>query len=483
MELTLKQKTAFGIGAVGKDMVYALSASYVMYYYQDVLGLSASFVGVVLMAARFFDAFNDPFMGVLVAKTRTRWGRFRPWIFSGTLLNALVLYALFAAPVLDEAALMVYFSVVYILWGVTYTMMDIPYWSMIPAVTRTPKDRENLSMVGRTCAGVGSALIAMFTMLLVGALGGNSERAGFRWVALIVSVLFVVTELVCCAAMRETTPSEMKTATVKEMFSALFRNDQAMVVVGSIVLINSALYLTSNFIIYFFKYDLGGAGWKATYTLFSTVGGAAQILGMMVLYPLLRKKFSSTQVFHLSLVLALCGYGTLLVFCLTGLSHSLVLALCGYGTLLVFCLTGLSHSLALLCIPGVVVFACNGMLSVLTTLFLSNSVDYGQLKTGRREESVIFSMQTFVVKAASGVAVFLTGIGLDLIGLVGNTEETGPVAVQSAGTLLGLRLMMTVLPMLVLAGVLVLFRRKFVLTDARAAEISAQLHGEETHHD
>jgi melibiose permease len=362
---------------------------------------------------------------------------------------------------MDEAALMVYFSVVYILWGVTYTMMDIPYWSMIPAVTRTPKDRENLSMVGRTCAGVGSALIAMFTMLLVGALGGDSERAGFRWVALIVSVLFVVTELVCCAAMRETTPSEMKTATVKEMFSALFRNDQAMVVVGSIVLINSALYLTSNFIIYFFKYDLGGAGWKATYTLFSTVGGAAQILGMMVLYPLLRKKFSSTQVFHLSLVLALCGYGTLLVFCLTGLSHSL----------------------ALLCIPGVVVFACNGMLTVLTTLFLSNSVDYGQLKTGRREESVIFSMQTFVVKAASGVAVFLTGIGLDLIGLVGNTEETGPVAVQSAGTLLGLRLMMTVLPMLVLAGALVLFRRKFVLTDARAVEISAQLHGEETHHD
>ena len=261
--------------------------------------------------------------------------------------------------------------------------------------------------------------------------------------------------------MKETTPSEMKTATVKEMFSPLFRNDQAMVVVGSIVLINSALYLTSNFIIYFFKYDLGGAGWKATYTLFSTVGGAAQILGMMVLYPLLRKKFSSTQVFYLSLLLALCGYGILLVFCLTGLSHSL----------------------ALLCIPGVVVFACNGMLTVLTTLFLSNSVDYGQLKTGRREESVIFSMQTFVVKAASGVAVFLTGIGLDLIGLVGNTEETGPVAVQSAGTLLGLRLMMTVLPMLVLAGALVLFRRKFVLTDARAAEISAQLHREETHHD
>ena len=73
----------------------------------------------------------------------------------------MVLYALFAAPVLEGADMMIYFSVIYILWGVTYTMMDIPYWSMIPAVTRTPVDRENLSVVGRTCAGVGSALIAM----------------------------------------------------------------------------------------------------------------------------------------------------------------------------------------------------------------------------------------------------------------------------------------------------------------------------------
>ena len=459
MKLTAKQKAAFGIGAVGKDMVYALSASYVMYFYQDVLRLSATFVGLILMIARVFDALNDPFMGVIVAKTRTRWGRFRPWILTGTVLNALVLYALFAAPDLSQAGMMVYFSIVYILWGVTYTMMDIPYWSMIPAVTSTPADRENLSVVGRTCAGVGAALIAMFTMLLVGALGGDSERAGFKYVALIVSVVFVVTEIVCCAKMKESNQTEMKTATVKEMFRALFSNDQAIVVVLSIVLINSALYLTSNFVIYFFKYDFGGAGWKGSYTLFSTIGGAAQILGMMLLYPLLRKKLSNTGVFTLSLVLALGGYGLLLALCLAGLSGNLIA----------------------LCVPGVVVFACNGMLSVLTTLFLSNSVDYGQLKTGRREESVIFSMQTFVVKAASGVAVFLTGIGLDLIGLVGDTEETGTVAAQSAGTLLGLRLMMTVLPMLVLLAVLYLFRRKFILTDEKAAEINRQLRGEERH--
>ena len=453
MELTLKQKAAFGIGAVGKDMVYALSASYVMYFYQDVLGLSATFVGLILMAARVFDALNDPFMGVLVAKTKSRWGRFRPWLLSGTILNAVVLYALFNTPHAEGAGLMAYFAVAYILWGVTYTMMDIPYWSMIPAVTKTPADRENLSVVGRTCAGVGSALIAMFTVALVGVLGGDSERAGFGRVALIVSVLFVAAEILCCAFFKENSQTEMETAGVKEMFAALLRNDQAMVVVASIVLINSALYLTSNFIIYFFKYDFGGAGWKGSYTLFSTVGGAAQILGMMVVYPLLRRKLSNTRIFAVSLVSAFCAYVVMLAFLLVGLSGHLPLLL----------------------IPGVVVFICNGMLSVLTTLFLSNSVDYGQLKTGRREESVIFSMQTFVVKAASGVAVFLTGIGLDLIGLAGNTDETGPVAVQSAGTLLGLRLMMTVLPMIVLAAAFVLFRKKFILTDQRVEEIGHQL--------
>ncbi len=456
MELNLKQKIAYGIGAVGKDMVYALSASFVMYYYQDVLGLSATFVGTILMVARVFDALNDPFMGVLVAKTRSRWGRFRPWLFSGTVLNAVVLYALFAAPPLEEAGMMVYFSVVYILWGVTYTMMDIPYWSMIPAVTKTPADREKLSVVGRTCAGVGSALVAMFTMLLVGILGGESERTGFRWVALLVAALFIVTETVCCLMFREKSQAEMQTAGVKDMFKALFRNDQALVVVLCIVLVNSALYLTSNFIIYFFKYDFGGEGWKGSYTLFTTAGGAFQILGMMVLYPLLRKKLSNTKIFGMSLIAALAAYGLLLVLCLIGFSHNLIL----------------------LCVPGAVVFACNGMLSVLTTLFLSNSVDYGELKTGRREESVIFSMQTFVVKAASGVSVFLTGIGLDLIGLAGNTDETGPIARQAESTILGLRLMMTVLPMLVLVLALLLFRRKFTLTDEKAREISERLHGE-----
>ena len=98
MKLTWKEKLSYSIGAVGKDMVYMLSASYVLYYFQDLLGVSAVAMGVILLVARIFDAFNDPIMGVVVARTRTRWGKFRPWLLIGTLTNAVVLFLMFSAP-------------------------------------------------------------------------------------------------------------------------------------------------------------------------------------------------------------------------------------------------------------------------------------------------------------------------------------------------------------------------------------------------
>lgn len=140
--LSGREKFAYGIGAVGKDMVYMLSASYISIYFLDVMGISAAAIAVLLMAARVFDAFNDPIMGVLVAKTKTRWGKFRPWLLVGTVTNAVVLYLMFTIPPeLNGAGLVAYASVTYILWGMTYTMMDIPFWSMIPAFTEAGKER------------------------------------------------------------------------------------------------------------------------------------------------------------------------------------------------------------------------------------------------------------------------------------------------------------------------------------------------------
>lgn len=451
--MKLKEKASYGLGAVGKDMVYMLSASYILYYYQDLLGVNAIAMGVILMAARIFDAFNDPVMGIIVAKTRTRWGKFRPWLMIGTVLNAGVLYLMFAAPpAMSGSGLVAYAAITYILWGVTYTMMDIPYWSMIPAFTAGGKEREDLTTLARSCAGVGSALITVVTMILVPMLGKGDERVGFALFSLIVAVIFVIAITVTCLNIKEKSTVDMDAPSVGQMFRALFSNDQAMTVVAAIVLINTSLYITSNLLIYFFKYDIGGENWNAGYVLFNTFGGGMQILSMMLFYPLVRKFLNAMQVFYVSFFMAIGGYALLLVLMFANLTNIFVLM-----------------------IPGFLIFVAFGFLTVLTTVFLANTVDYGDLKNNRRDESVIFSMQTFVVKLSSGVAAFIASVCLSVSRISSDTSEAAASAI-SASSAAVLRMTMSALPILGLLAAAVVFARKYILTDEKMKEITNQLH-------
>ena len=453
MGLTWKEKAAYGLGAVGKDMVYMLSASYILYYYQDILGVNAIAMGIILMAARVFDAFNDPIMGVIVAKTRTRFGKFRPWLMIGTLTNAVILYLMFAAPpALDGAGLVAYAAVTYVLWGVTYTMMDIPFWSMIPAFTQGGKEREGLSTLARSCAGVGSAIVTIITVKCVVWLGQGNELLGFKWFALIIAVLFVVFITITCVSIKEKSTVNVDSPSVGQMFKALIQNDQAMTVVITIVLINCSLYITSNLLIYFFKYDFGGEKWYDSYTLFNTFGGAIQILSMMVFFPLMRKMMSALKVFYDSFVMAIVGNGALFVLTLTNMSN-----------------------IYLLFIPGFFIFTAFGILTVLTTVFLANTVDYGELKNHRRDESVIFSMQTFVVKLASGVAALAASICLTVCNLSNDTSNTAAAVQAADSSLLGLRMTMAGIPIIGLLIAVCIFRRKFILTEEKVQEITEQI--------
>lgn len=466
MNLSFKEKASYGLGAIGKDMVYMLSASYVLYYFQDIMGVSAVAMGIILLIARVFDAFNDPIMGVIVAKTQTKWGKFRPWLMIGTLTNAVLLFLMFSAPTsLSVGSLTAYAAVTYIMWGVTYTMMDIPYWSMIPAFTEGGKEREGLTTLARSAAGVGSALVMIFTMKCVYGLGGmtasggnrQKEIEGFRWFALIVAILFVVFITITCLNIKEKSTVNMKTAKVSDMFKALISNDQAMTVVVSIVLINCAVYITSNLVIYFFKYDFGGTGWYDSFTLFNTFGGGIQILAMMFFFSLLRKFFNTIQMYYICIVSALLGYAALLAITIIGIGNIYVLF-----------------------IPAFFIFSANGMLQVLTTIFLANTVDYGEIKNNRRDESVIFSMQTFVVKLASGVAAFVASICLSVFSLSADTATEAQQKMDlskgvSVSSKMGLRMTMTLLPIAGLFIAAFYFKKKYILTDEKIEEISKQI--------
>lgn len=457
-KLSGAEKFAYGIGAVGKDMVYMLSASYILYYYKYICGVSAVAMGIILFAARVFDAFNDPVMGVLVAKTRTRFGKFRPWLLIGTLSNAVILFLMFSAPpALNGGGLVAYAAVTYILWGVTYTMMDIPYWSMVPAFTESGKERENLSALARSCAGVGSAVISIVTVIAVAAIGklfGGStdveiERIGYKYFALAVAVLFVIFITITCALIKEKSSVDMHSASVSDMVRALVRNDQAMTMVITIVLINTALYITSNLVLFFFKYDFSGAvAWRGDYTLFNTFGGGFQILAMMLLFPLLRKFMNTMKIFYVSFFMAMAGYCILLILSAAG-----------------------AKNIYLLLIPAFLIMSAIGMLNVIVTVFLANTVDYGELKNGRRDESVIFSMQTFVVKLASGISALIASVVLAVFHI---SSDENAVATISGSSRMGLRMCMTLIPIAVLFSAIIIFKKKYILTDEKMAEITGK---------
>ena len=465
--LTGREKFGYSLGAVAKDMVYMLSASYVLYYFQDIMGVSAVAMGIILLVARIFDAFNDPIMGIIVAKTKTKIGKFRPWLLIGTLTNAVILVLMFSCPVnLSPTGLIAYAAVFYILWGVTYTMMDIPYWSMIPAFTKGGKEREGLTTLARSCAGVGSAIITIITMMSVYALGrvftggdaASVERVGFQWFAIIVAAIFVVFIIITCVSVKERSTVDMKTATVGQMFKALIQNDQAVAVVIAIVVVNFSIYITSNLVIYFFKYDFGGTGWYNSYTLFNTFGGAIQVLSMMIFYPLLRKWFNSIKIYFIAMIMCIVGYATLLIIASTAMSNVYILF-----------------------IPAFFIFAANGMLSVLTTVFLANTVDYGELKNHRRDESVIFSMQTFVVKLASGLSALVASVAIQIFNFSSDTAvtEAEKTVDFSEGIELsqkmGIRMTMTLIPIAGLIFAIIWFKKRYKLTDEKIEEIAEQV--------
>ena len=274
---------------------------------------------------------------------------------------------------------------------------------------------------------------------------------------MIVAILFVVLITITCVNVKEKATVNMESPSVGQMFRALIQNDQAMTVVISIVLINCSIYTTSNLVIYFFKYDFGGTGWFNSYTLFNTFGGGMQILSMMLFYQLLRKFFTNIKIFYISLGMAIAGYAALLSIAFTSMDNVVILF-----------------------IPAFFIFSANGILSVLTTVFLANTVDYGEWKNKRRDESVIFSMQTFVVKLASGVAVFVASIALQIFNLSSaETTEADKLidfsATVSASSQVGLRMTMTLLPIAGLFVAILWFKRRFILTEEKVQELAQQV--------
>lgn len=427
-------KLSFGLGAFGKDLAYAIIANFLMVYLTDMRMLSPAFVGTLFMVARVWDAFNDPFMGVVVDNTRTKWGKFRPWLVIGTILNAIVIAVLFLDVQMSTESYMIYCSVLYILWGMTYTIMDIPYWSMVPALTDDEDERTQISAIPRLFASFAWLVIGSFGLTFIDVLGKGDDLKGMSLFAIGISVAFVVTILITAFNVKEKeTPKDQKPqekTTFSQMVNVLVKNDQVKVILGIALFFNLSYQLSNSFAMYYFGYVIGD---RNLYSVYTGVAGVAQMISLAS-FPKFSQIIGKPKAFFLASFLPVIGFITLLAV--------------GYIA---------PQNIALIGISSAIINTGIGFMLVLVTVMLAEVVDYGEFKLGTRNESVLFSMQTLIVKFAGAFSGFISGIGLTLIGYTANVE-------QSASTIAGMRVIMIVFPALLSIVCYIIYKKGYILT-------------------
>ncbi|MBF9000945.1 melibiose:sodium transporter MelB [Vibrio nitrifigilis] len=442
--VTYKTKLSYGLGALGKDLACAPIYIFLMFYFTDVVGLSAAYVGAVFLAARIVDAVTDPMMGIVVDNTRSRFGKFRPWILIGTFVNMFVLIALFSTHLFSGTAAYVYAAAIYILWGVTYTIMDIPFWSMIPAISDSRPEREKLVVWPRLFASVAWFIVGSYGLAIVTDLGSGDQGKGFLYSACIIAILFLLSALITFRNVKEKVRVHVANNdkfSLKDTLHIIGGNDQLKALIATVLCFQIANLLVGGFAIYYFTYAMGD---KSLFPAYMMIAGGAEVAGVF-LFPKLANLLPRKNLWVVA-----CGLP--IVSCLLLLAMGMIAP----GNVVLIGLSGAAIKFGV------------GIANALQTVMLADVVDYGEYKIGRRTESVIFSVQTMLVKFAGAAGAFIVGVGLSAIGYVPNVT-------QSDGTILGLNFMMIGLPTILMLFSAIIYKRFYHLHEGFVAPDSSDL--------
>lgn len=435
----LKTALGYGVGAIGLDLSYGMFYSYLSYYLSSVLGLQEGFLLLITPLARIWDGINDPMMGTIVDNTRTKHGKYRPWILIGAMCNAVVLFLLFTSFGMSGLPLYIYIGIMYVLWGMTNTMADIPYWSMVPSFTSEEKERNLVATVARTFSGIGQGIISILTPWLCPLLSsGITDEKGYsasgfsRWAG-ICGIALVFFALICVLVTKETNVvyGEKKKFSLKQIFDVIKSNDQLVVFIVFAMLSNAGWYLTSSTAVYYFTDSLGDSKLQSTFQLIGTVGS---VLGLLVV-PVLSTWFTKRKTYTISLCTAIAGYAFMLI-------------------------TGPILKLNVIIMDVCYILASVGVSSMFVsqTIFLADIVDYGEYKNGVRNESITFSMKGFLQKMAYTIQTIVLFGGLGLMSY--NEQITAGLGIND-GTKSGIGIICFGVPMIFLLASLIVFRKNF----------------------
>ena len=480
LKLRKKNLIMFPLGTVGRDMVYYLFTSCIMTFVLFTRSLTNSqfaAITAIVVAARIFDALNDPIMGNIIERTRTRWGKFKPWLVIGILSTSVVVYLAFNTD-LQGWSFVWFFGIIYFMYSITYTMHDISYWGMVPALSSDANARNQFTARATLFAGIGgtvaSVLIPIFTVGDM-AIGGSTTTA-YGIIALIVCILaplFLCFTIFGVRERREYT--DAPPVSFKKIWRTITGNDQLLWI--SLIFLLQQIgngFIVSGIGSTYIYFDFGYEG--GLFSLFSIVGMSVTAF-LMIFYPAISRKIKRKKLMGILAAISLVGYAVML-------AAGLFLP----SDMTKFWMVVVGYMLSNFGQYGYYLIM---MISII------NTVEYNEYRTGERDEAIIASLRPFLTKLASALIVLITNASYIIFGVTGYTNRisdfenqcarklitesekissiSGVISGIEPGKTLALLLCMVIIPCALMLVSYVLYKKHYKLDEDEYARICSEL--------
>lgn len=475
----------YALGTLGRDFLYNLFNGYLLSFCVFTKNLNtAQFTAItfIIIAARIFDALNDPIMGGIVENTRTKWGKYKPWQLIGAISTSAVIVTLFTVPAQGWAFIGL-LGAMYFLFSITFTMNDISYWGMMPTLTNNPHDRDKLMTVTSISVGIGGGLAGLVIPTFAmgeNPVGGNSSVA-FGIMAVIAVVMMCGFQMFTIFGVKEKPLPKnlMKTPPmkIKDMFKVLFKNDQIMWSALVMLLFNVGTNVVGGglgMMYIYFDNAYNGTLW----TVFG-LGYAVVTTVFTLFYPALAKKYGRDKLLYSCGLAIIIGYALMMILGLT-VPKIVLFEVLGMKITLRFILTFLAYTVA----------GWGGGFYMIMVINMANTVEYNEYKTGKRDEGLIFALRPFTAKMGSALMQGLVSLVYIVAGVLKYTNQFADIdkglitdmtkqdvvnALQASAS--GQKSTMILLvctcaiPMVFMAIALIVYKKKFFLNETTVNEM------------
>ena len=396
------EKIAYGGGDLASNLILVLTSTFVTFFYTDALGLNAAIIGTIMMISRVFDGFTDIFMGFVMDQVKSKHGKARCWMLWLAIPIAIATVLVFLVPNIGEVGKYIYVIITYnLVTTFLYTMINIPYGALTSLMTRDQDQRTVINIFRMFMAQVGSLIINAFTLPFINAVGGSTNQKSWIIVSVIYGVVAAALFLICFAKTKERvqiSSQQKERIPLGESFRLCMKNTYWLIIVGVWVVTALSMGMGMSVGTYYAKYILGNENLSGFLSAISLI----PVLVCMPFVAPLSKKYGKRNVALVGSIISIVGQAAML---LNPRSFGWLIA-CNV-------------------IKGV------GQAALTGTLFamVADTIEYGQWKTGKRVEGMLYSSTTFGAKIGAGVGMAIA------MGILGAAGYDGIAAAQSATAL------------------------------------------------